>query len=294
MADLRKANKLWISDSIHLRNVLYIPIENAARAKEYILESKLLSLSTSDENKTSPPNPSEPFAGGSSDASPQSHATPSNLGTIRRVPATQLSFFPPPSQSPTKTASKRTPFDHQGRNHLYNSPSNAFGRYATVPSHSLTSLLTALPISASTRDTIMARLSFDSTSSGTSESRPSDLDDALHERHELSDVHPRSLEGIFGFYPKNGRGPSPSRTPKPPNSPPPKASGHPASYHPRSALTPSSYIPTRTQVRTVQLEPSPIMELPLKAGSSRRAIRMKSQPNLLDGGVELRGTRTEA
>jgi len=123
------------------------------------------------------------------------------------------------------------------------SPSHA--RHSIPPS--LVSILTALPISASTRDDLIARLSFDSASSNVSErSRPSlghseghELDVVIHREQTASQLsqitHRPKLE------PRNTQTRHLSTTPS-------------------TMYTPE--IPDRTSIRTVQMEPSPIMQLP--------------------------------
>ncbi len=95
LAELRRANQLWTSDSIHLRRVLYIPVDKTRHAKQ--LRTTLIELTL---------NPSSTSSSIHSDATvfdtnirrPTTidHELP-DIGklTIRRVPASQLSFFPP-------------------------------------------------------------------------------------------------------------------------------------------------------------------------------------------------------
>lgn len=132
IADLRRTNQLWASDSIHLRAVLYVPFEKARQSRQFKMlvlgdgrdeqeqekeqeqdapavgvsasasaSTAALGASSSssllDDNDGSSPGLSE------ADSVPASTSTSRLLGgtrlTLLRVPASQLSFFPPPSMS---------------------------------------------------------------------------------------------------------------------------------------------------------------------------------------------------
>jgi len=128
LSDLRRANHLWSSDSIHLRKTLFIPLDKAT-----VTNGSQLALTSGRSDTTS---------------------------AIRRVPVSQLSFFPPSTLStrePSIDSSSSPPVKSQ------------YTRHATTSNSSLNAILQALPIAASTRDTIMARLSLDSTSSSNSD-----------------------------------------------------------------------------------------------------------------------------
>ncbi|KAJ7121342.1 peptidoglycan-binding LysM domain protein [Mycena crocata] len=259
MAELRRANHLWSSDPIHLRKVLYIPLDKTTRAKE--LARTPLLVSTEEE----PPSPSPTKL--------------DSMSTIRRIPASQLSFFPPhartqePADPPSPPAQlpPRTKHPHSRHVRYATTPSSSSPVPGTASSPSLASILTALPIQPSTRDTIIARLSYDSTGS----SSHSDHD----EGHELDDVRRgASLDSIFvseQATPKaKSRGPMPS----------------PAHSHARTASASSAYGGGGAQyrragpLRTVQLEPSPVMELPFAS------LRRKTRPNEhLNGDFDLLG-----
>jgi hypothetical protein len=263
MAELRKANQLWSSDSIHLRKVLYIPLDKTSRVKE--LPTPLL-VSTEDPEEVA--------------RSPTHPATIGPMSTIRRIPASQLSFFPPPAKTqepdpPTLPAHLPARIKH---------PHSRHARYATTPaaspgtagSPSLTSILTALPIQPSTRDTIIARLSYDSTGSSSSYSDQP-------EGHELDDVRRgASLDSIF---------PSNETTPKA-KSRDPGSSGTLTRSHARTASASSVYGGGGAQYRrvgpprTVQLEPSPAMQLPF--GTLRRTMGTSEH---LNGDFDLLGIR---
>ncbi|KAK7005975.1 peptidoglycan-binding domain-containing protein 1 [Favolaschia claudopus] len=264
LAELRRANHLWASDPIHLRKVLYIPLDKTSRR-----EPPSLLVSTEDMDQSA-----------RSATSPTQATTP--LSTIRRVPASQLSFFPPPARPQLEELNlpiadaPPAPTKHSHSRHV---------RYATTPtsyspvpgtagSPSLASILSALPIQPSTRDTIIARLSYDNSPGSTSFT-----DD---EGHELDDVRRgASLDSIF---------PSNEATPKAkPPVVPPAASNR---SHNRTASASSIYGGGGAQYRragpprTVQLEPSPVMQLPF--GTLRRK-RVESEH--VNGDFDLLGLR---
>ncbi|TEB38521.1 hypothetical protein FA13DRAFT_1770737 [Coprinellus micaceus] len=220
LPELRRANQLWASDSIHLRKVLYIPIDRAKRAHEYIVAGL---------QRSAPPSP-PPWTR----CIYHSHSVhevrplhtlhpPARPGVsnprIQKMPASQLSFFPPstnPSrvQTPAATPSPvKTEFNTQRAPYL---KPNAGTRTGSSPANSLSSLLNTFPIAASTRDEIVSRLSFDS----------------LVEGH-LIPPHATQARPLLSTSP-------------------------PSSYVPQQPYNP--------YVRTQQLEPSPVMQIPSKGG----------------------------
>ncbi|KAF7357835.1 Peptidoglycan-binding domain-containing protein 1 [Mycena venus] len=234
MAELRRANHLWSSDPIHLRKVLYIPLDKTSRKE---LDPAPLLVSTAEDAEQAAPSPTHPDTMGP-------------MSTIRRIPASQLSFFPPPArpQEPDPLPAEmpaRTKHPHSRHTRYATTPASSSPLPGTAGSPSLTSILSALPIQPSTRDTIIARLSYDSTGS----SSHSEHD---YEGHELDDVRRgASLDSIF---------PSSEATPKARAAP----SGAFARSHARTASASSVYGggggPQYRRVgppRTVQLEPSP-------------------------------------
>lgn len=238
LADLRRANQLWATDSIHLREVLYIPIESLQNSKQY-----KVALAESDAN-----------ASLSREESPESPSTPipddevgtgvgGNL-TLRRVPASQLSFFPRPTTSasasnPDVVSTSRTlpkTFQSTSRrpdlstvfppSHLSTippssllpslfQPSLAHASFLPTRSH-LSSLFNALPLAPSTRDTIISRLSLDSvTSTPTQSSDDQELEldnvgSAACRRERPADGSPameingHSRNDLAGFLPLQG------------------------------------------------------------------------------------------
>ncbi|KAF9050050.1 hypothetical protein BJ165DRAFT_1525341 [Panaeolus papilionaceus] len=277
LANLRRSNQLWTSDSIHLRQVLYIPIDLASRAPEYI--PKDVNDSDTSGSKTHSPSASDnmsTYLSTNGEQNPES--TPSSMSTsVRKIPARQLSFFPPSSNPLGSSLGGNGYLEPPPlRNHsVHSSPGGQ--RYGpNIASHnSLASILTALPIAASTRDEIMTRLSFDSVSSSFSDrSRVNSDKDKGHEldnvtKHnasaKASDVGWDDLDEISMPTPKAS-----TRIPKPP---PPRKSDNTLSSsvpklshsHSLSSTSPPRFYVSQaneTFVRTSQLEPSPGMQLP--------------------------------
>ncbi|KAJ6498799.1 peptidoglycan-binding LysM domain protein [Mycena sanguinolenta] len=264
MADLRRANHLWSSDPIHLRKVLYIPLDKTSRKE---LDPTPL-VSTEDMEQAQP-------------TSVQAD-TMESMATIRRIPVSQLSFFPPPSRPqepetppPLAELPPRTKHPHSRHARYATSPASSSALPGTASSPSLTSILSALPIQPSTRDTIIARLSYDSTGSSSYSDH--------NEGHELDDVR-RGTSLDFTF-------PSNEATPK---ARPRDTAAGPSTFARSHARTSSAsmYGGGGAQYRrvgpprTVQLEPSPVMQLPF--GTMRRKTRTGGQMN---GDFDLLGVR---
>ncbi|KAF8320683.1 hypothetical protein DL93DRAFT_2073314 [Clavulina sp. PMI_390] len=116
IAALRKANKMWPSDSIHLRKVLYIPVDWQKWPKNHkpnavvpIMEVEELTL-----GRSIPPFGSNNGSLASNNSDSQSITTispprplHSNQPQTQRIPASQLSFFPAP---PTLINTSHPPF----------------------------------------------------------------------------------------------------------------------------------------------------------------------------------------
>jgi hypothetical protein len=232
MAELRRANHLWSSDSIHLRKVLYIPLDNPSHL------SVIKPLIDLDEPMSKPP--SEPY-----------HCKSDNT-TIRRIPASQLSFFPPPSKP-------SVPRNMNSHDLIYNQPSYVSAPSSVRsgpssgsgspghPSRALASILTALPMAASTRDTIIARLSLESE-------RTSASDD---QEHELDEVHAPARDKRNGGNTYSTR----SRSLSSPRFAPRSISPSTPVNHQKSWIH-TDVVEAHAPIRTVQLEPSPDMKLP--------------------------------
>lgn len=243
MSELRKANQLWASDSIHLRKVLYIPLDSKKRNNRKPLIDLEPALETSSEQGLSHDK--------------------SNSLTIRRIPASQLSFFPPSTKSPAPDLMESEDLPDNRRSYSTKFPSKRTGSGTNTPSQpsrTLTSIFTAfpIPIAPSTRDTIVSRLSFDSE-------RSSIVDDQEHELDEVrsSTVRPRLrlTSARFADNPSHSshshdstRAVSPQRNASPPNflDVPDQ----------RKSWIHRDIAGTRAAVRTVQPEPSPAMRVP--------------------------------
>ncbi|KAK7043227.1 hypothetical protein VNI00_008581 [Paramarasmius palmivorus] len=251
LAELRRANHLWFSDSIHLRKELYIPLNKTSQ-----------SLSAPG-GQQAPKSPVEATL-------PADKNSKYSTSTIRRIPAKQLSFFPPPTKPvPSPSDSQHSSIE------VVDLPKSHHSRYASTPSASLNTFLTALPIAASTRDTIIARLSFDSPGSSYS-----DHEQSRQEDHELDDVPVGRSRHVRSFSQDALSEESPSVWPV--ESATPRLS--PAKY----AAEPSMRASSRP-VRTVQLEPSPTMQMPVlrRVPSRSRTIShsevsKKPRPKLID------------
>ncbi|KAF8160695.1 hypothetical protein B0H34DRAFT_672838 [Crassisporium funariophilum] len=279
LPNLRRANQLWTSDSIHLRKVLYIPVDQASRAREFITEPKLISFTPDLQDEIV-----EYFDAESAISSPTSgesiHASPTNLAIlIHKVPTKQLSFFPPPNKISTSNSNGH-PEANGAQMHpttLQQKGSPGLQRYTSSPANnSLTSILTALPIAASTRDEIITRLSFDSVSSSFSDrSRANSDEESGHELDEVAKhmrFHKHKNLGRFEDVdettmptPKASQRPSqlPHRQPLEVTS----SSSLPKTSHVRSLSSsspPRFYVSQahETSIRTYQMEPSPGMQLP--------------------------------
>ncbi|CAE6426728.1 unnamed protein product [Rhizoctonia solani] len=201
IADIRKVNKLWAADSIHLRPVLYIPLTAS-------LKLDLIDLTTPNQERDSL-LPSDQAS--SADDASKSHtsdipAPDPDKPTIQHVPISQLSFFPPPSMSPRKARTMPrsvsssfasnppllftpglssaslmiSPFFSTSSPELSSSPSKGVGP--------LSSLLSALPLPDAVQ-----RLSIDSITGGTLTPRStSSTPDVSEQLVELSTISARS------------------------------------------------------------------------------------------------------
>ncbi|KIP06540.1 carbohydrate-binding module family 50 protein [Phlebiopsis gigantea 11061_1 CR5-6] len=206
LADLRKANQLWPSDPIHLRKVLYIPLDKSHKAKELVLSHLELNSTQPSDNALPTVIPTE----GVMKAPMNSSET---ALTIRRVPASQLSFFPPPSTSSlSSSAVKSRTMPHSAyvprrRDPIpfetvpSNSSAASLSTSVSVPSSTALTSALSIPVSSSPsgRGQIpslstffsslpLGRISFDSSAS-----TPSQMSD--DQEHEMNDVsHRNSFE----------------------------------------------------------------------------------------------------
>jgi len=138
MADLRKANQMWPSDSIHLRKSLNVPVNKARKLKKLNVDAPTEDQRTSSSSSTA------------------SHET---MPDIRRIPVSHLSFFPqgpPPDASPINTAATNP---QRPRTSGQSNPSGSGLSPSPNPSSIFSTLPRAFPIA---KDAIMSRLSLDS------------------------------------------------------------------------------------------------------------------------------------
>jgi LysM repeat protein len=295
MADLRKANMLWTSDPIHLRKILYIPLDKSSKAKELVL-SQLESTST--DTLSSESNLARSSASIATDNA-IALSSSSSL-TIRRIPVSQLSFFPPPSSSihPSSTIVSSRTMPRSGQTYKprnpipfevapscpaessYSSPgTSAFASALQspppptpprAPKPSLTSLFSALPI---------GRISFDSntsTPSQASEDQEHELDDVSRSSPPQGRQKPRE-QGYLGLDSSSLRAPvrPPQRqidtvelSPFPALNYSSQTNGTKVSATRRSPrvmhyTSPDLNLENSEVIQTAQPKPSPVMQLPL-------------------------------
>lgn len=290
IADLRRANKLWSSDTIHLRKALYIPLNQATQSSSKHL---LIDLSTpaaevgdavanGDTTETNSTDPSIPS---------------SQLSNIQRIPASKLSFFPPPAQRkpvsipPSSTKgdyfTPRTP-SAQRANGVLSSP---FGSILTavagrVSLDSTSSGERSEELELELRDVRRKPRSSSSTTDGIGHSRGGSHSNTTsstsppvagsHWRRNFDTVvqsytRPRGdlteLADLFSGFSSNNDPPSAQKpsasSPPVPSSSSRTINGSTASYRDTDRDRDVDLPRPRTQsIRTVQLEPSPGMRVP--------------------------------
>jgi hypothetical protein len=236
----------------------------------------------SSEQGETPHNPANPDQNSAHPSPPGSSGDPS-IPSVRKIPASQLSFFPPGRSSTTSLNPSPTRSEHLMQRTPYLKPAAPGSKPGSSPAHSLSSLLTAFPIAASTRDEIVSRLSFDSVSSSYSDTPRSRTGSDEETGHEMGDVNKRKPTSLqvdedsdLSTSPilKTARPPYFGDIPLLPQSQ--RANG--SSIHKKnygrpllSTSPPSSYVPQQPvnpYVRTQQLEPSPGMQIPSKGSHS--------------------------
>lgn len=242
LAELRQINQLWASDPIHLRDVLYIPVDKVTRT-----------LSSPD-----PLQHSDSCANALEDGPSISRLDLPPSATIQRIPSSQLSFFPPSPPAHRRRQRRRSLTDSQIPRSQPATLSRSHTRNHSHHSTSLSSLLTALPTAASTRNSIVPRLSFDSISSSFDDRSRSQSDN--EENHELEEVVSRD-------YPTEAKVPrNDVYDPRPSASIPRHRAHRILPLSPPSSYIPSS--PPLSVIRTVQMEPSPTMQIPKRMNST--------------------------
>ncbi|KAI0256350.1 hypothetical protein BJV78DRAFT_1278855 [Lactifluus subvellereus] len=245
VTELRRANQLWASDSIHLRQVLYVPLDKARHANLEAVASLLAQGSDGEDT-----------ARDSVSLSDQCSLDPSPV--VRRVPPTSLSFFPPPSSSASALPEARsTPMSPSHSPAAISTPPRGSNMTSNLRANALSSLFSVLPINASTRDEIMSRLSIDSVSNSTTGTTSDEGE------HELTPVpatpKPRSDTSvpIPGPFLTNPRRKRPARTWLS-DSDSRDADGR----QEPSARDVEHIALASSPIHTTQMQPAPVMQLP--------------------------------
>ncbi|KIJ50486.1 carbohydrate-binding module family 50 protein [Sphaerobolus stellatus SS14] len=141
MAALRTANKLWTSDTIHLRKQLYIPLD-AVKSQATLPRSSTRSSQAAE--FTVPVRDRTRRSASEWDA--HGDVFPASTPNIRRVPVSELSFFPPSSN----------PIPRESTSFSSRPPSRS-PPVAAVGRPSLANLLSGA------KEEILSRMSFDSS-----------------------------------------------------------------------------------------------------------------------------------
>ena len=243
LAELRRVNQLWTSDSIHLRDVLYIPLQ-----------------------KTSHSQPNSTLSG---DTASQDAAT------IQRIPMAQLAFFPPSRVKPRLTR-RRSLTEHMS---LSSTLPPDFMRTRSLQS---TPPSTSLPTAPVSLRGAVARLSLDSSRSSLGRELLE-----TDENHELAIVATASRNVVPNLhFPPGGRssGMIPARNghinheSQTARNNIPYTAEYDFAHRVRPSSPPTSYIPPSSSlsvVRTVQMEPSPIMQIPKRRNNTLHPDRIR-------------------
>lgn len=242
LATLRSVNKLWANDTIHLRQVLYIPIQAIAKGK-----SKSISNSTRARPEPTflpefhtqrfPRSPSDWTT--SSDSEAGAAMSVGNMSIIKRVPLSELSFFPPPSTS-TLSSPKDTSLHTQPLSFLHSKSDN---------NRPLSPALGLVNFWNGAKDEIINRLSFDSARGSSDASEENDL--------ELDVVRPRGR--VRKHSADSDRG-SESTS---------QSDGAAIMMHTMTGRGILSSSRKPQVVRTIQLQPSPKMVIPARVNISQ-------------------------
>ncbi|KAI0824489.1 hypothetical protein BC628DRAFT_1419932 [Trametes gibbosa] len=214
LAELRRTNQLWASDTVHLRNSLYIPVDKARHVRH--LKTALVdSDAQPDHPDATPSGPGPP-----QDGKPRPGPSGAETYTLRRVPASQLSYFPPPTNPPdpprsggltsgfAQTMPNRRP-PPSGRPHMpdpfararepplqgvldaLSTSLHATAHQLRAYAQSQSSRFAALPIRPA--GSLASRRSLESNSATTASSASASED--VEWEHELEDIGPRAGSG---------------------------------------------------------------------------------------------------
>lgn len=253
--ELRRANQLWASDSIHLRRVLYVPLDKARHADLETVAS-LLARRTEGGDTARAPSPASHIDPQTSDSSP----------IVQRIPSSSFSFFPPPtsraSTPPPGTSyssvSSTTPFHSRAHSPAtVSTPPRVPSLASNLRSTAISSFFSILPINASTRDEIMSRLSVDSVSNSTT-GTASDEDE-----HELTTV-PATPKLRASASASTSAAPLAmgSRRRKSPPRTWLSRSSDPSGYREPYARDVEQIALASSPIHTTQMQPAPTMQLP--------------------------------
>ncbi|KAI0268835.1 hypothetical protein BC834DRAFT_655545 [Gloeopeniophorella convolvens] len=243
LTELRRANQLWASDSIHLRQVLYIPLD---KARHTSLETVASSLAQRAE-----PEPTSD----TSTSKPESSKL-ERSSNVKRVPTTSLSFFPPSSNPGAypRTVSSPLPFkDNPYSISAPSTPPRRSNQLSSIGANALSSLFSALPLNASTRDELISRLSMESASTSTTGTASDEVE------HELTTVPttPKSRTNASALIPVPFISPQRSGPSRTKSSDSGVLSGREPPERSVEQIALSS-----TPIHTVQMQPAAIMQLP--------------------------------
>lgn len=260
LAQLRKTNKLWTNDSIHLRQVLYIPLRDVSSSSS----AKIL---TTDANTI--------FDSGEQVAKADTGARVVPKDEIRKIPHSKLSFFPP-SGNGVSGSSMTTSMSTSIPNNNTRGTHPASATASSSPSFSFISLIQGL--NNATQE-IKSRLSIDSYSRHSSD--PGD-DGEIELSSVKKDETRESVEIANEDHDAlTARTPSTSAfVPNTPTLPSGRLQNHAEHLGDSSiptllpSLPPST--PRRAVIRSIQLQPSPEMKIPTMSSlEPKNDIRMR-------------------
>ncbi|KLO09116.1 hypothetical protein SCHPADRAFT_1000490 [Schizopora paradoxa] len=159
LADLRRVNRLWASDPIHLRSVLYIPVHLASKGIDALL-----------------------FTTRTKEDSANDSTVSDDVPVVQRIPASELAFFRSPNPADSPPPSKTRPMAHSSRINTSRSDSPNFRPLSmSLSSQGLKSLFHSFPLLSN--DVPSSRTSFDA-SEGSSTSNASEA--SSDQEHEMA------------------------------------------------------------------------------------------------------------
>ncbi|KAG8936994.1 hypothetical protein FRC03_011419 [Tulasnella sp. 419] len=262
LAELRKANKLWASDPIHLRDVLYIPIDSQKWSMKLSAALDRLNLSEEDEQVQTQSDTGRPSHTKSLSVGSKSRSKSVSASTVHRIPASQLSFFPPPSSSSHPAKDPDDPLlpgtiARHARPQLPSSLSTSTFDFFSLPLASQSSSSRNIPSIFN----VFSNIPSSSRVSLSSDATPSEISDEI-------DVELDSVDRWRTSRPRDhtkGKG----KAVIPAHDPRPRSAGN-ANQVKATTTSFAVYTPppkTSQSVRTIRTQPtpSPQMELPTRA-----------------------------